>query len=1053
MILSDFSIKRPVVATVASALLVVFGVVALLQLPIRESPDIERPIVSIFVTYPGASAAIVETKVVQVLEDQISGVEGIKSINSSARDAMAWISVEFELSRDIDAAANDLRDVLSRATRSLPNDADPPTIRKADQDAEPIMWMNVSSPQMDRLELSDYVDRYIIDRFTSIEGVAFAWIGGERKKSLRVWLDRRAMAARGLTIIDVENALRRENVELGAGLLESENRDFNLRTARSFNSPEDFERLVIARGENNYLIRLGEIADVEIGAASTSTSFRTDGKNSVGIGVVKRPGASTLSVAQAIREEKERIQSTLPSSMSLDINQDSSVFITAALGEVGFAMSIAALLVVAVIYMFLGTIRAVFIPAVTVPISLTATFIVLWPLGFSLNILTLLALVLAIGLVVDDAIIMLENIHRRIKRGEPPLLAAFRGARQVGVAIVATTLVLIAVFVPITLTQGVVGRLFSEFAVTMAAAVLCSMFVALTLTPMMCSKILKDELDQTLVAKGSMRAFEWMKEFYCRTLNFGLDHPFPVLVVFFTILATSVGIFVILPQEFTPPEDRGNVSITIRAPEGASLEYTDRQGQMVSDILMKEYVEKGVATRVMQMMPMGAGVSGQATNMGMVNMRLAPWEKRSKSTHDILREIRPMLSNIAGAQVMPRPSRGFGQSRWGGGLSLVIGGSTYEELVVYRDMMLEAMNENPRLFGVRSNYNETRPQMRIRIDQTRAADVGVSVGTIGQTLAVMLGSRRVTTFVDQGEEYDVILQGRDEDRRTPADVTNIYVKSDTTPDLVPLSSLITVEEISDAGSRTRYDRLRSITVMGTPVPGYALGDAIAWLEQVANERLPEAARISWSGQAREYKESGTAMYVFFGLALLVVFLVLAALFESFIHPLVIMMTVPLAIVGALAGLWVFGLSFNIYSQIGIIVLIGLAAKNGILIVEFANQLRDAGFEFREALVEASKIRFRPIVMTALATCMGSVPLVLASGAGAEGREAIGVVIFTGVAFSSFITLLVIPVFYQMMTRGTRSPGAVAADLAELEQSYPGRGRLSDDVIGDGAPAE
>lgn len=1053
MVLSDFSIKRPVFATVLSMLLVVFGAVAMLQLPIREAPDIESPIVSINVTYPGASAAIVETKVVQVLEDQISGVEGIKSINSSARDAMGWISVEFELGRDIDAAANDLRDVLSRASRSLPNDADPPTIRKADQDAQPIMWLNIASPQMNRLELSDYVSRYLIDRFTSIEGVANAWIGGERKKSLRVWFDRRAMAARGLTVVDVENALRRENVELGAGLLESENRDFNLRTARSFNTPEDFSRLVIARGDNNYLVRLGEIAKVEIGPANTATSFRTDGKNSVGIGVVKRPGASTLAVAQALREEIRRVQPTLPGNMSLVVNQDSSVFITAALREVGLAMGIAALLVIAVIYVFLGTIRAVIIPAVTVPISLTATFIVLWPLGYSLNILTLLALVLAIGLVVDDAIIMLENIHRRIKRGEPPLLAAFRGARQVGVAIVATTLVLIAVFVPITLTEGVVGRLFTEFAVTMAAAVTCSMFVALTLTPMMCSKILKDELDDTMLARGSLRAFEWMKAFYARTLNIGLDHPYTVLAVFFGIMASAVGFFLVLPQEFTPREDRGSVNIMVRAPEGASLEYTDRQGQEVTRRIMKEYVETGVAARVLQIMPMGMGVSGQATNMGNVIVRMQPWEDRDKSVLEVLRELRPLLSDIPGAQIIPSLAPGFGQGRWAGGLSMVLGGSTYEELVVWRDIMLEAMSENPRLFGVRSNYNETRPQMRIQIDQNRAADLGVSIGTVGQTLAVMLGSRRATTFVDKGEEYDVILQGRDEDRRTPTDVTNIYVRSDSTGELVPLSSLIEVKEISDAGTRNRYDRLRSITVMGTPAPGYALGDAIAWLEQVAEERLPEAARISWNGQAREYNESGMAMYVFFGLALLVVFLVLAAQFESFIHPFVIMMTVPLAVTGALAGLWIFGISFNIYSQIGIIVLIGLAAKNGILIVEFANQLRDAGYEFREALIEASTIRLRPIVMTALATCMGAVPLVLASGAGAEGREAIGVVIFTGVAFSSFITLLVVPVFYQLMTHGTRSPGAVAADLVELERQHPGRGQQQDEVVRDGTPAE
>ena len=545
---------------------------------------------------------------------------------------------------------------------------------KADQDANPIMWLNITGDNMDSLELSDYVSRYLIDRFTSIEGVANAWIGGERKKSLRVWFDRRAMAARGLTVVDVENALRRENVELGAGLLESENRDFNLRTARSFNSPEDFARLVIARGEDNYLVRLGEIAQVEIGAANTASSFRTDGRDSVGIGIVKRPGASTLAVATALREEIRMLQTTMPSNMRLVVNQDSSVFITAALREVGLAMGIAAVLVIAVIYLFLGTIRAVIIPAITVPISLTATFIVLWPLGYSLNILTLLALVLAIGLVVDDAIIMLENIHRRIKRGEPPLLAAYRGARQVGTAIVATTLVLIAVFVPITLTEGVVGRLFTEFAVTMAAAVTCSMFVALTLTPMMCSKILKDNLDNTLVARGSIAAFEWMKSFYARTLNLGLDHPFAVLIVFVGIVASSVGLFLILPQEFTPREDRGSVNIMIRAPEGSSLEYTDRQGQEVTRRVLKEYVEPGIAARVLQIMPMGAGVSGQATNMGNVIMRLEPWEDRDKSVHEILRELGPLLRDIPGAQIIPSPAPGFGQGRWGGGLSMVLGG-------------------------------------------------------------------------------------------------------------------------------------------------------------------------------------------------------------------------------------------------------------------------------------------------------------------------------------------------------------------------------------------
>jgi len=1034
--LSSFSIKRPVFATVMSMLLAVFGSVAIFQLPIREAPDVERPVVSINVSYPGASAAILETKIIQVLEDRISGVEGIKSINASARDAFGWISVEFELGRDIDAAANDLRDVISRAARALPDDADAPIIRKADQDAEPIMWMNITSPEMDRLELSDYVNRYLIDRFTSIEGVAYAWIGGERKKSLRIWLDRRAMAARQLTVVDIENALRRENVELGAGLLESKNRDFNLRTARTFKSPEDFERLVIGRGPNNYLIRLGEVSNIEIGPENTASSFRTDGKNSIGIGVVKRPGASTLSVAKKIREEIELVKESLPKTMMLVINNDSSVFISAALGEVGIAMGISAILVIAVIYFFLGTIRASAIPAVTLPISLASTFLFLWPLGYSINILTLLALVLAIGLVVDDAIIMLENIHRRIKNGEPPLLASHRGSSQVSIAIIATTLVLIAVFVPITLTEGVVGRLFTEFAVTMAAAVLCSMFVALTLTPMMCSKILRNDMDRNLISDISLKSFENLKNAYGKLLFISLKHPKKILVIFATVTIGSGFLFVSLPQEFTPPEDRGSINIMIRAPEGSSIEYTDRQGQEVTKRILENYVRTGIASRVLQIMPMGQTVSGQSTSSGNVIVRLKPWEQRDKSSHEILNELRPLLSNIPGAQIIPSAAPGFGQRRWGRGLSMVIGGSTYEELAIWRDILLKEMQSNNQLFGIRSNYNETRPQMRINIDKNRSADLGVTIGSIGQTLSVMLGSRRVTTFVEQGEEYNVVLQGRDEDRQTPNDVNNIFVRSDASRQLIPLSSIINIKETSASSALNRFDRMRSITVLATPTPGYPLGDAIKWLENTAKEKLPESARISWNGQAREYKESGNAMYIFFLLALVVVYLVLAAQFESFIHPFVIMMTVPLAMAGAFIGLLLFDISFNIYSQIGIIVLIGLAAKNGILIVEFTNQLRDNGIEFQEALIEACKVRLRPIIMTAVATCMGAIPLVLASGAGAEGREAIGVVIFTGVAFSSIITLLIIPSFYSLLAKNTSSPGTVSKNLKNLEESHP-----------------
>lgn len=1037
MVLSDFSVKRPVVAIVASVLLLVFGTFALVQLPIRETPNTERPIVSVRVVYPGASSDVVESRIIQVIEDQISGIEGIRNIASSSRDAFGWITIEFNLDRDIDDAANDVREQVARVVPRLPTEADAPVVQKADQDAEPILWINIFSATRSAMDVSDYVERYVRDRVASVDGVAFTWFGGERKRSMRVWLDRRALAARAITVTDVESALRRENIELGAGLLESEERDFTLRTVRSYQSAKDFAQLVIARGPNNYLIRLGEVAKVEIGAESDNSSFRANGNAAVGLGIVKRPGASTLDVAATVKKELDAVKASLPPDLDLAISMDSSVYIAAALREVGIAMGVAAVLVLVVIYLFLGTIRAAIIPAVTVPISIMATFILMWPLGFSLNILTLLALVLAIGLVVDDAIIVLENVHRRMKRGEPALLASYRGTRQVGVAVVATTLVLIAAFVPITLQTGTAGRLFTEFAITMAGAVAFSMFVALTLTPVLCSKILTAELDDTKVARVAMRAFDKMSAFYRKSLSMGLDRPVLVIGAFIGVTALTVVMYFMVPKEFTPQEDRGTINVMVRAPEGSSLEYTDRQALAATEIL-KDYLGKGEIARILQMLPMGEATSGSSTNIGQVILRLEPWQDRDRSSQEIMTEIAPKLRQIPGAQLIPSVSSGMGGGGWGGGIQFAIGGRTYDELRVYRDAMLEGLRSNPKLFAVRSNFNETKAQMRINIDRNRAADLGVSISTIGQTLSIMLGSRKVTTYIDQGEEYNVILQSQLDDRRTPADVSNTYVRSDTTRELIPLSSLVTIEEFSGADSLNRLDRMRSITILATPAPGYLLGDAVRDINAVAAERLPPEAVKMWRGEAQELNETNNLMLLAFGLSLLVVYLVLAAQFESFVHPFVILMTVPLAVAGALAGLLIFGQSFNLYSQIGIIVLVGLAAKNGILIVEFTNQLRDSGMAFREALIEASVIRLRPIVMTALATVMGAVPLAIATGAGSEGRIAIGIVIMAGVSFASFITLLVVPVFYMQLAKRTGSPGRVAAQLAGYETKFPAR---------------
>lgn len=1050
MLLSDISIKRPVVAIVASLLLLVFGTFAIFQLPVRETPDIEEPVVSVSVTYRGASAEIVETKIIQIIEEQISGIEGVKSLSASARDGSGSVTIEFEKSRDIDAAANDVREQVSRAASRLPPDAEAPVIQKADSNSSPIMIMTVSSSTRTPLEVSDYVERYVRDRISSVEGVAFPIMFGFRKPSLRVWLDRRALAARGLTIADVEGALRRENVELGAGRLESTQRDFTLRTARNFQTPEEFAELVIARGDNDYLVRLGEVADVEIGAENPNSVFMINGRNAVGFGLVKRPGASSLAVAKAVTEEIERINETMPTDLNMEIAYDFSEYISESMNEVAIAMAVAAVLVVTIIYLFLGTVSVAIIPAVTVPVSLVATFTVLWGLGFSINIFTFLALVLAIGLVVDDAIIMLENIHRRMKRGEPPLLAAYRGARQVGMAVLATTLVLAAVFVPVMLMQGTVGSLFTEFAVTVAAAVIFSMFVALTLTPVMCSKILRPDLDNSPVARRAQALFEVLKEFYRKTLIMGLDRSREVFAAFIAIVAVTIGLFTLVPKEFTPIEDRGAIFTVIRAPEGSNVEYTNAQATKAAEVFQR-YVASGEGEGLMQMVPFGGPSGGGTANQGNIILHLAPWKDRDRSSREMIPEIMGQLRAIPGAQMIPTLPPSVGQNPFAGGLQLVLGGDSYEEIREWRDIMFGAMRQNPGLAGLRSDYNETNPQMRLHTDRNRAADLGVSTVAIGQTLQVMLGSRKVTTYLDRGREYDVILQSRDEDRQTPSDISNIYVRSDTTGALIPLSSFVTIEELAGSNSLNRYNRMRSITITSNAVPGYPMGEAVADIEKMTRDLLPDHARISWRGEAEELKESGSLIYLSFGLALLVVFLVLAAQFESFIHPVVIMMTVPLAMAGAMVGLLLAGQSFNIYSQIGVIVLIGLAAKNGILIVEFTNQLRDSGMEFRDALVEAATIRLRPIIMTALATVMGAMPLVVSSGAGYEGRRAIGVVIVFGVSFASFITLLVVPVFYQLLARNTGSPGRLAEELGEAEKSFP-TGSAGENAPGQ-APAE
>lgn len=1023
MFLSDTAVTRPVFASVLSLLLIAFGLVSFDRLALREYPDIDPPVVSVDTSYPGASANIVETRITEVIEDRISGVEGIKHISSSSSDGRSRISIEFDVNRDIEAATNDVRDRVSGVVDNLPEEADPPDIQKADSSDDVILWFNLTSINMNVLELTDYAKRYLQDRFSVLPGVARVRVGGGLEYAMRVWLDRNQMAARGLTVSDVENALRAENVELPAGSIESEEIQFTARIQRSYQTPDDFRKLVIAQTDN-YLVRLGDIARIEKEAIENRTFFRGNSVPMVGIGIIKQSKANTIEVARGAAELAERLQENLPPGMEIINSYDTSVFIDNAIKEVYKTLFIAIFLVITVIYLFLGSVRAMLIPAVTVPVSLIATFIILYSFGFSINLLTLLALVLAIGLVVDDAIVVLENVYRRIEEGEPPLSAAFNGTRQVGFAVIATTVVLVAVFAPITFLEGDLGRLFSEFAITMAAAVCFSTLVAVTLCPMLASKLLK-KTERSGLTKKVDDTFDRFRGHYGRVLDKALAFRGVVLVIFGLVLAASILLFNLIPSEYAPKEDRGAFFVMVTGPEGASFQYIEEYMDEVERRLMP-YVENNEVSRLLVRAPRGFGTLA-SFNDGMVIVVLKDWGVR-RPAQEIMDEIAGKLSDLPGVRAFPVMRQGFGGGI-GKPVQFVIGGGTYDELAEWRDILLEKINEdNPGLTDIDSDYKETKPQLRLIINKDRAGDLGVSIRTIGQTLETMLGSRRVTTYIDDGEEYDVILEGERETQRTPTNLQNIYVRSDSNGNLIPLANLVKIEEYADSGSLNRYNRVRAITIEAGLEEGYPLGEALAYMRNLVRENLPETAVIDYKGESLDYQTSGGSLLFIFVLGFTVVFLVLAAQFESYIHPLVIILTVPLAICGALLGLYLTGNSLNVYTQIGLIMLIGLAAKNGILIVEFVNQLRDEGMEFSKALREAAHIRLRPIVMTGITTIAGAMPLILSSGAGAETRIAVGVVILFGVAAATFFTLFIVPVAYDLLARNTGSPGDVKRAL-------------------------
>ncbi|WP_207827444.1 efflux RND transporter permease subunit [Brevundimonas pondensis] len=1072
--LSDVSVRRPVFAAVGAIVLCVIGLAAFFFLPVRELPDVDPPVVSVSTSYAGASAEVIESRITEPIEQQIAGIQGVERINSSSRDGRSNVNIEFSLDRNIDDAANDVRDRISRVVGRLPDQADPPEVAKADSDSQPIMVMFLRSTTMNRLELTDYADRYLVDRFATVPGVAQVQIYGEQRYAMRIWLDAAAMAARGLTVSDVETALNNQNVELPAGSLESAQKDYTVRVARTYARPADFAQLPIGTrgsastatgaqssgtlaaastsmtngvtgalvGNAAYVTRLGDIARIEEAPSEARRLFRGNGIDQIGLAVTRQAQSNDLAISEGARALMEQVKPTLPPGTTLEVGSDNSVFTSHAIDEVWITIGISMALVALVNFIFLGSLRAAIIPSVVAPICLLATFIVLAPLGFSLNLLTLLALVLAIGLVVDDAIVVVENIQRRLDHGEPPLIAAERGARQVFFAVVATTVVLLSVFAPLLFLPGYVGRLFVELAAAIAAAVAFSAFLALSLSPMLASKILKPAHSGGWVARRVDRAMDALKTSYANSLNALLGRRIAVAGVVGLIVLVAAGaggIFLILPNELVPPEDRGRVGVRVQGPEGAGFDYT-RKIMLGLEPILAEYKANGEVDSYLVSAP---GFGGGSYNSGNASLTLKDWSERKRSADEIAQELNGKLRGQTDAQVNASTPGAF--QRGGGNsnsVEMIVMGSEYGAIYNWLQPILAAAQENPGFSRPRLNYEPNAPRLLVDVDPQKAAALGVSSQQIGRTLETMFGSRRATTYIKGGQEYDVILQTERDNRRGVADLQALYVSTGA-GQLVPLSAVVTTQTSGDTPDRRRLDRQRAISLQADLNPGTTIDDAVAFLNAEAAKQPQGVTTIRWGGAARDQQEAGSAVGWAFALALLLVFLVLAAQFESWITPAVIMLTVPLAAAGGLFGLLMAGSSLNIYSQIGLIILIGVAAKNGILIVEFANQLRDQGRTIREAIIESSSLRLRPIIMTSIATAFGALPLMLWQGAGAGSRQTIGVVIFTGAMFATMLTLFVVPVIYGVLARFTRSPEYTARKIEEWEAQEIADGKTPD----------
>jgi multidrug efflux pump len=1005
MSLPELCVRRPVFATVLSLVILLLGLVSYERLAIREYPRIDDPIVNVTTNYRGASAEVIESQVTKIIEDSLSGIEGVQQMSSQSRPERSIINVRFKLSRTPDSAAADVRDKVSRVRGRLPAEVEEPVIAKVEADSQSVLSIAVEAGTLNTLEASDYVNRYIKPRLTVIPGTAEVRVFGERLMAMRIFLDRTRLAAYRLTVQDVEDSLRRQNAEIPAGRIESDAREFTVVSQTGVQTVEQFSDIIVSN-VGGYSVRIRDVANVVVGPVDERTISRFNGKPSLNIGIIKQAVANPLELSRDVRAEVEKINENLPHNMKLVVGYDMSEFISRSISSVFQTIAEAVLLVVLVIFFFLRSLRATIIPIVTIPVSLVGAFALMYLFGFTINTLTMLAIVLAIGLVVDDAIVVLENIYRHLEDGMSRRQAALQGSKEIAFAVIAMTLTLASVFAPLAFATGRTGRLFIEFALTLSGAVLVSGFLALTLTPMMCSQLLKHESKHSWLYNKIEAGFQAFTNGYRRLLSAALAARWLVLVGWFATIAFGLFLFTQLKSELSPIEDRGIIFGVVTAPQGSTPQYTSNQMRPIEEFYSQVPEARAFTT-----------ISGNPTVVdGTAILRLKPWEQREKKQQQITEELRPKLAAIPGAQVFPVNPPSLGQSARAAPLQFVIMAQIpYPELQRLADRFLEEARKYPGAQNLQTDLRLNTPEVRVNINRDKLGDMGINVDNVARTLETMLGGRQVTRFKKDGQQYDVIVQVARLDRNSPADISEIYVRARNGA-MVQLANIAEVKEGVAPQSLNHFQRLRAVKITGTLAPGYAIGEALEAFDAAAKVTLGTSAQTALDGQSREYRASGSEIYFVFVLSLFFIYLVLSAQFESFTTPSVIMLSVPLSMTGALLTLLVTGGTLNIYSQVGLITLVGLITKHGILIVEFSNQLRAQGKDLMTAVVDAATMRLRPILMTTGAMVLGALPLALATGAGAESRSQIGWVIVGGMSFGTILTLFVVPVAYSLLAK-------------------------------------